>query len=331
MKKISFVIPCYNTERYISVCLDSIYSQNISEDEFEIICVDDCSVDNTCSIVEKWKNRHSNLKLVRHTMNCHSGIARNTGIRKAEGDYICFVDADDELPQNVMKDLFFYAKKDCLDILLYNNVVISSGGLREEAIKYSDSDILTGGDYVAKWLQGNIGKVGAPWAKLFRRSFLLQHSIWFSDLVISQDVPFVWEAMICAERVKSICVDGYIFRENDGSMTSRKNINKPNKLYTTSILYPNVLMNIMDKYGNTIPDIFRKGIVNEIKSEISSFFKKYLTYDEDGRREIYTMIREQTAPVWKLSEYMNRKQKIAFLLRKMGFGIFDTFVKKRFR
>lgn len=327
---LSYILPCYNVERYVAECLDGIYAQGMQEDEFEVICVDDCSTDNTCKVIEERQSSHSNLRLIRHSKNSRSGIARNTGIKNAVGDYLCFVDADDMLPPKVMKDICSVAQEEQLDILLYNNLIFYKGALTEESIKYSDSDVLSGGDFVQRCLHGKIGKIGAPWAKLFRRSFLLQHSIWYSDLIVSQDVPFVWEAMICANRVKSISKEGYIYRGNDSSMTSRLNYKTPNVLYSSSILYPNTLIALLERYGNAVPDVIRIGIENEIKTETDVFFRKYLSYKEEGRKVIYSMIRQNTAPIRKLRGFMNRKQKVAFLSRKMGYGIFDAFVEKLF-
>ena len=233
------------------------------------------------------------------------------------------------LPYGVMKDIWFIAQKEHLDILLYNNSIYYNGIFYKESIDYLDSDILSGGDYVENCLQGKIGKLGSPWAKLFNRSFLLNHSIWFSDLIVSQDVPFVWEAIICAKRVKSISKVGYIYKGNEYSMTSKSNYKKPYVFYSASILYPNVLVTLLNRYRDA-PIVIQKGIENEIKTEIIGFFKKYLSYGEEGRRGIYSIIREKTSPVWRMNKYMNRKQKIAFLLRNLGFGTFDAVVKKLF-
>lgn len=324
-------MPCYNVERYITDCLDSIYTQALQEEEFEVICVNDCSTDETRLIIEEYSGKHTNLTLINHEINSGGcGIPRNTGVKNAVGDYICFVDADDMLPQNVMKDFWHIAQEDNLDILFYNYVALLEGKYIDDAIKYSDSDVLSGGVFVERCLHGNIGKIASAWSKLFKRSFLLQHSIWYTDLIMSEDSVFSWEAMICANRVKSIHNTGYVFRVNDSSMTSGGKLMKPKIIYATSILYPNALMTVMDRYGAAIPDVIRKGIVNEIKTEISGFFRKYLSRGEDDRREIYSMIRQNAAPVWKLRGFMNRKQKMTFLLRKMGYGIFDAFVKKLF-
>lgn len=328
MIKVSFVLPCYNVERYIADCLNSIYSQDLTEEDFEVICVNDCSTDGTCMIIEEWQAVHSNLHLIHHPKNMHVGIARNTGVKHAIGKYVCFVDADDYVPKNAMKKLFLNAIADDLDVLLYNNVIDYKGEILKERIMYPDSCVMSGGDFVEKCLNGDIGKLGSPWAKLFNRSFLLNHSIWFSDLVYSEDAAFVWEVMICAKNVKSVSDIGYVYRGNDTSFSA--DIKKPFILYTSSILYPNVLLAVLNKYGDGVPSVIREGIVNEIKTEVNGFFEKYLSYGENGRRELYSMIRQETPSIGRLNEYMNKKQKMAYLSRNMGFDLFDTAVKKLF-
>ena len=328
MIDISFVLPCYNVEQYIADCLNSIYSQDFTEEDFEVICVNDCSTDGTCMIIEEWQAVHSNLHLIHHPKNMHVGIARNTGVKHAIGKYVCFVDADDYVPKNAMKKLFLNAIADDLDVLLYNNVIDYKGEILKERIMYPDSCVMSGGDFVENCLNGDIGKLGSPWAKLFNRSFLLNHSIWFSDLVYSEDAAFVWEVMICAKKVKSVSDIGYVYRGNDTSFSA--DIKKPFILYTSSILYPNVLLTVLNKYGDGVPSVIREGIVNEIKTEVNGFFEKYLSYGENGRRELYSMIRQKTPSIGRLNEYMNKKQKMAYLSRNMGFDLFDTAVKKLF-
>lgn len=325
---LSYVLPCYNVERYITDCLNSIYAQDLPEDEFEVICVNDCSTDGTCRIIEEWQIIHPNLHLIHHSKNMHVGIARNTGVNQAVGGYVCFVDADDYLPKNVMKKLVLDAIDDSLDVLLFNDVIDYKGEILQERIVYANSIVMSGDDYVENCLNGNISKLGSPWAKLFNRSFLLKHSIWYSDLIYSEDAAFVWEVMICAKKVKSVSDIGYVYRANDMSFSA--NIKKPYVLYTSSVLYPNVLLAMLNRYGNDVPCVIQKGVQNEIKTEIGGFFKKYLSYGEEGRREIYSLIREKASPIRRLSNYMNRKQKIAFKMRKMGFGVFDAVVKKMF-
>ena len=81
--KLSFVLPCYNVERYISECLDSLYQQNISVDEYEVICVNDCSTDSTEQIIKEYQVKYPTIRLINHLINKTVGGSRNTGLKNA--------------------------------------------------------------------------------------------------------------------------------------------------------------------------------------------------------------------------------------------------------
>ena len=94
-KIVSFIIPAYNAADTIVRCLDSIYALSFKQEEFEVIVIDDCSTDETVSIIEDWRLKKDNLTLLKQSENHRQGAARNRGVFLAKGDYILFVDADD--------------------------------------------------------------------------------------------------------------------------------------------------------------------------------------------------------------------------------------------
>ena len=102
MKRLSIIIPFYNVEQYITQCLDSVYAQDIPEEEYEVICVDDCSPDNSIAIVEEYAKQHSNLIIVRNKYNRKLGGARNAGMEVATGQYVWYVDSDDYISENCL-------------------------------------------------------------------------------------------------------------------------------------------------------------------------------------------------------------------------------------
>lgn len=93
--KFSVIIPCYNSANTIVRALDSLTQQKITD--WEVICIDDCSKDNTEDIIKTYSEQHKNAKitLLCNEINSGPGISRNSGIAIAQGDYLCFLDADD--------------------------------------------------------------------------------------------------------------------------------------------------------------------------------------------------------------------------------------------
>ena len=90
---ISIIIPVYNTEDYLHVCLNSILKQSYGD--FEIICVDDASTDSSLEILEYFTKKDSRIKILKNDSNRGQGFSRNRGLDVAEGKYIFFLDSDD--------------------------------------------------------------------------------------------------------------------------------------------------------------------------------------------------------------------------------------------
>ena len=111
---LSFIIPIYNCEKYICECLDSCLEQNINASDYEIICINDGSTDNSSKILEYYAQKHTNIFLINKS-NGGVSIARNKGIEASKGDYIWFLDADDFIQENILADLKSIANRDSSD------------------------------------------------------------------------------------------------------------------------------------------------------------------------------------------------------------------------
>ena len=108
---LSIIIPIYKVEKYIHYTLESVYNQDIDEKYFEVICVNDGTPDNSMDIVNEFKISHNNLYVINQT-NQGLSEARNTGLKKAKGDYIWFVDSDDTLETGSISKIFQYISCD---------------------------------------------------------------------------------------------------------------------------------------------------------------------------------------------------------------------------
>ncbi len=114
MPKVSVIVPCYNTEKYVASCLDSLLGQSLSD--IEIICIDDNSTDATLRVLKKYAAQDSRIIVKSQKQNSGVSVARNTGVRHASGEYIAFVDSDDTVDSDFYEKLYNAAKKENADI-----------------------------------------------------------------------------------------------------------------------------------------------------------------------------------------------------------------------
>lgn len=131
---ISIVVPAYNKEPYIKQCMDSLVNQTLKN--IEIIVVDDASTDNTLQILRDYEHKDSRVKIIATEHNCGRHVARKTGVQETSGDYVLFVDADDEIELKACEVLYSYAKNHTLD-LLHFGVSIHPEDKADEDFAYS--------------------------------------------------------------------------------------------------------------------------------------------------------------------------------------------------
>ena len=115
--RISIIVPAYNIENYIEQCLDSIVHQPFRD--IEIICVEDCSTDNTLSVLEFFADKDTRIKVITHDKNKGLSAARNTGIDASAGTYILYLDSDDYLLPDALQRMWEAVQENNLDLLTF--------------------------------------------------------------------------------------------------------------------------------------------------------------------------------------------------------------------
>lgn len=117
MPAISVIIPVFKVEKYLRRCLDSVLNQTFND--WEAICVNDCSPDNSGQILAEYATKDSRIKVVNHTQNGGLSAARNTGAKHAVGEYIIYLDSDDFIHPQTMEIAHMLARRDGSDIVSY--------------------------------------------------------------------------------------------------------------------------------------------------------------------------------------------------------------------
>ena len=115
MPLISIIVPCFNNEKYVEKCLDSINQQSFKD--FEVIIINDGSTDNSKEIIEHFIKTKPNYHLI-NQKNMGVSTARNNGLKLVKGEFVCFVDADDYIESNYLKELYKAIKETHSDLCM---------------------------------------------------------------------------------------------------------------------------------------------------------------------------------------------------------------------
>ena len=203
---VSMILPVYNVEPYLRECLESVVRQTLIN--IEIICVNDGSTDGSPAILEEYRKRDPRITVINQE-NMGLSAARNRGMRRANGEFICFLDCDDFLEPETLDKTVPFMEKDDLDVLIFERdvlyeteelkLVFPQSGKRAEKCM----DVCSGVRYLKDAKDSGIYNT-TVWGKIWRRSFLLEHALFFREGIIHEDVLFCFLAFMAAERVQHI-------------------------------------------------------------------------------------------------------------------------------
>ena len=214
---LSLIIPLYNCEKYISICLDSIFKQDISESELEVIVVDDGSCDNGPAIVSHYAKSHENIRLFNQE-NQGVACARNNGMSKAKGDYVMFVDADDMLVTGSLKPLLNIAVENKADIVKAAHKEVSEDAVCEDFSSSHDNSsiqVMTGEEAVVNVTRM---KEGYCWGYLISRKLITDNNLKFPPKVaFMEDWAFITQAILKSMTFVNADVLLYLYRRNSSS------------------------------------------------------------------------------------------------------------------
>ena len=211
--KISVILPIFKCEDYLNECLQSVRSQTF--ENIEIICVDDCTPDNSVNIVEHHALSDERIRIIRHERNLGLGGARNTGIRAATASFIAGVDADDRMHVNMLETLWNESGSGFYDIVNCGFNRITADGQLESTQRFPNRTYSNGNSL-------NIFGVVNPafWNKLWRRSLFTENEIWFPHHLFYQDSVTTPRILFKACNIRLIEAVLYDYRIRTGSVTN---------------------------------------------------------------------------------------------------------------
>lgn len=280
--KLSIVIPVYNVEEYLALCLDSIFNQVLSKEDYEVIAINDGSQDRSLEILEEYQEIHSNLRV--YTFE-NSGLAttRNRGMEKAKGKYITFMDSDDLTPKKAYHSMLETIEKTGSDIVT-GPVIRLEGGKKHRSGLHKEVGFTAS-------LKTTITKTPeliydtTSTNKIYKMSFLNEHNFQFPANLLYEDILFTQQVYVAAESIDIINDPVYIWRIRDGETISISQNRRNIKGYRDRVNTLIDVLNLHKKIGNNrsikalekrIIDFDLKLFTKEFLEEEQEYFNFYM-------------------------------------------------------
>jgi len=256
--KISVIIPCYNSERFLSECLDSVLSQTLYD--IEVICVDDGSTDGTLEMLYEYGGKDSRIRVLTQK-NQYAGVARNTGMDVATGKYMIFLDSDDFFEPVMLEKMYEKSETDNADICvcgtgIYDNAteqVICNEFFRirlnllPPKTPFSPHDI---SENILRFC------TPSPWS-FFRTRFIKEHSIRFQPLKQANDMFFTRTALILSKRITIVDQCFVYYRKGNFASITESNDDRAESLYKAQKALKEILVqkNLYQEFSKAFLDL----------------------------------------------------------------------------
>lgn len=219
MKKVSVIIPVYNVEKYLRRCLNSVLAQTY--DDYEIICVNDKSPDNSDRILAQYVRKFPDkIRVYTNEENLGLGRTREKGLRHAEGEYVMFIDSDDYIRSDYIEVYVSAIEKDSYDMVIGGYIRDVEGRKKVHHVSDSIWSVIT---------------YPIACAKIFRKAFILDNNIEFSDIRCGEDIYFSLSLAYHNVRYKVIDYAGYYYYYNKKSITGSLDYSKNHEQFVASI------------------------------------------------------------------------------------------------
>ena len=303
--KLSVIIPVYNAAQFLPQTLDSVLNQSLKE--IEVICVDDGSTDNSVEILNEYAKKDERLSVILQD-NLHAGPARNAGIEAASGEYLHFLDSDDYVLDYAYEALYNKAKKYDLDVLRFANLNLDT---QLETYIEDSATCVTGFDFdifdrcILPESEDALFNISvAPWAGIYKRSFIIEKNIRFNNLICCNDRSFFNAVITNAQKIMIARDRLVVYRTNQ----SKSLIGTRAKHFDCHFRSIEITADRLAKDG--IDPKLQKKVLSKEFGDLFNWFKKYCDDSELGRsiaRQTAEFVSSYTGPFGYIlkSQYNN--------------------------
>lgn len=273
MTKLSVIVPVYNAEPYLHRCIDSLLNQGLSEEEMEIICVDDGSTDDSLSVLQGYACSNPSVKVFSQS---HSGLGmtRNIALKYVSGEIITFCDADDYLIPNGLRYVLDHFWDDLVDVVCYGSTTLDKKKLKH----WKENNDVTG-----EVLFEGLGREAYErnpkyfvWNTLIRRSFMEEHQLNFRSMIMTEDSYFMLELMMANPRTRDVSSNIYRYTVNQGQLTRQRD--------------GDTMRKCIESYARYIARLKHYGLSKVVRQQCVPFYSRILSAKLD--KEEYNAVRK---------------------------------------
>lgn len=311
--KLSIIIPVYNVELYLKECLDSIINQNNSA--VELILINDGSTDNSLAICKEYSSKYDFIILI-NQLNSGQSAARNAGLKIATGTYIWFIDSDDWIAQDSIQTIHNYLSNSDVDLFSFSFENEVNGKIVASDLNYSETIAPCKPN---EFLNTTKYFFTSPWVRIFRKTFLEQHSLKFIEGMVHEDDFFNYQCMNFAQKVQKIPDVLYFYRIRDNSTT-------------TSLTYDVILKRInslfyiienLRQFSNLDSNYIEKRIV-AYKNFIIAIAENYCKSKASFRQkvELISQVKSKIPKIEVSNEDYKHSKKVWLKKKMYNFGVY---------
>lgn len=281
--KVSIIVPVYNVEPYIEDCLKSVGMQQY-DGEIECIVVDDCGTDKSIDIARRYVEDYNGsvkFKIVAHEYNRGLSAARNTGIENSSGDYVYFLDSDDEMLPGAVQCLAEPVKSKEYDFVIGDYTVTGKyTSLETVELREGEHGDVLKNRISGKWYQMAVNK-------LVNKTFIIDNNIFFKEGLIHEDELWSFEMAICARNMYVVHKDTYHYRRREGSITTSS------RAICSLDAYSKVCVGMCDAV-KVHPEVFTRSVNDFMQARMYMWFNRFKkSVPECVMFEVYKDMRQQ--------------------------------------
>ena len=297
--KVTIIVPVYNVSAYVERCWESLVKQTYKD--LEILFIDDCGTDDSVEKLQKLIDTHPGIycKILHHDHNRGLSAARNTGLLAATGDYVYFLDSDDDITEDCIERLVAPVMNDDVDIVVGNYRVV--GGEAHSPLLLDSGLLSSSKEVLASYAAGKWYVMA--WNKLCRRDFLIDNNLFFREGLIHEDVLWTFQ-VACKAQSLYVCNDvTYNYNVRGASIMTSMSIERDLRVYL---------------------DVF-DAIVDFIRSEQREFgVEEYRIIEGKKSGIIYSLLHNNEYDLYKMAYSRMKAQVYISPIRAWRKGVIST-------